>query len=247
MASHNKIALIADIHGNLEALQQVLREIEKYKVDKIICLGDIVGYGANPRECIDLVRKNCDVVILGNHDEAVFSPGIADLFVEHAKLSADWTRNQLDEEHINWIKSLPYTYQQEGFFFSHGAPYSPEDFIYLVTKEAGYWSLRYIKSIGAQASFCGHAHITYIFGIKKEGSFVIDAPETIDLSDYDSISINVGSVGQPRDGNPRAAFGIIEDKVYRKFRVNYDIEKASKKIKSAGLPKILYERLFVGR
>ncbi len=246
MASH-KIALISDIHANLEALEQVLREIEKQKVDKIICLGDIVGYGANPRECIELVRTNCSVVLLGNHDEAAFSPEIAQLFVEHAKFSAQWTRNQLDEEHINWMKSLPYTYQEGEFFFSHGAPYSPEDFIYLVSREAAYWSLRYIKSIGVNASFCGHAHITYVFGFKRDGSFVIDAPDTLDFSEYDSVSINVGSVGQPRDGDPRAAFGIIEDRFYRKFRVNYDIESASRKIRLAGLPKILYERLFLGR
>lgn len=242
-----KIALISDIHANLEALESVLKEIEKYKPDKIICLGDIVGYGANPRECVELVRKNCDVVLLGNHDEAVFSPEITDAFVEHARYSAEWTRAQLTEQDIEWLKTLPYTYQEGDYFFCHGAPYSPEDYIYLVTKEAGYWSLKFLESIQAKASLSGHAHITYIFGFDLKGNFVVSAPSVIDFSDFQTVAINVGSVGQPRDGNPKSAFGIIEDGRYMALRVQYDIEKASRKIKEAGLPKILYERLFVGR
>lgn len=241
-----KIALISDIHGNLEALERVLSEIEKHKPDKIICLGDIVGYGANPKECCDIVRKNCDVVIRGNHDEAIFSPEITKYFVDHAKESAEWTRGQLDEGTIEWLKSLPYTYQEGDFLFCHGAPYSPEDYIYLVTKESAYWTLRYIKSLGLKASFSGHAHITYVFGIRKDGNFEIKAPSIIDISEYDGIAVNVGSVGQPRDRDPRAAFSIIEDNIYRVFRIEYDIEKAASKIRSAGLPEILSKRLFLG-
>lgn len=245
--ARNKIALVSDVHGNLEALEVVLREVEKHKVDRIICLGDIVGYGANPRECCEIVRRNCDVVLRGNHDEAVFSPEIAEAFAEHARYAVDWTRFQLRDEDIDWLRSLPYTYREGELFFSHGAPYSPEYYIYLVSREAAYWSLRFLSSIGAKAGFCGHSHITYIFGVEKNGDFVIRNPDVVELSSYELVAINVGSVGQPRDGDPRAAFGIIEAETYRKFRVPYDIEKASRKIKEAGLPEILSERLFIGR
>ncbi len=242
-----KIAIIADIHSNLEALEAVLRRIETEKPDKIICLGDIVGYGANPNECCDLVRKYCDVVLLGNHDASVVDSNLSEYFVEHAREAIEWTRKVLHPHHKAWLSSLPLTYELRPFYFSHGAPYSPEDFIYLITRDSAIWSLKFIEGAGFKASFSGHAHITYVFGIKNDDTFFVDAPEEIEFSDFKVVCINVGSVGQPRDGNPLSAFGIIEDGIYRVIRLKYDVESASRKIRAAGLPEILSTRLFLGR
>ncbi len=244
-----KIAFIADVHSNLEALTTALKEIEKLKPDKLICLGDVVGYGANPNECCELVRKHCDVSILGNHDVAVFDSNIADYFSPYAQESAKWTRRVLKEENIQWLMSLPLIHKEGDLFFSHGAPYSPEDFIYLVSSESAVWSLKFLEASGFKAGFCGHAHITYIFATQKQKdkNLYVGAPESINLDDFETLCINVGSVGQPRDRDPRLAFSILEDNIYTVFRVQYDIETASKKIREAGLPEILSARLFVGR
>jgi diadenosine tetraphosphatase ApaH/serine/threonine PP2A family protein phosphatase len=249
MMSLGKVAIIADIHSNLEALQVVLKEIERLNPDKVICLGDIIGYGANPNECCELVKKYCDVVLLGNHDAAVAGIIRDDYFVEHARVAVEWTKKILKDEYIEWIKSLPLTYELDGFFFSHGAPYSPDSFIYLVSSDAVLWSLKFLSASGFKASFSGHAHITYSFGVKKgESGILYGEFEEINFDDFEVVAINVGSVGQPRDRNPKSAFGLIEEgKIYRVFRVEYDISKAAQKILDAGLPSILSSRLFLGR
>jgi predicted phosphodiesterase len=254
--SWEKIAIISDIHSNLEALESVLKKIDEEKPDKIICLGDIVGYGADPDLCCQLVRRYCDITLLGNHDAAVAGIISDDYFVEHAREAIKWTKKVMKEENIEWLKSLPLTHQEDVFFFSHGAPYSPDDFIYLVTYDSAFWSLKFLESSGFKASFSGHAHITYVFGIRKQSNdnknsrhqIFVSAPNQININDFEVISINVGSVGQPRDGNPKAAFGILEKNgLYRAIRTDYDIEKASKKILDADLPKILSSRLFLGK
>ena len=242
-----KIALISDIHSNLEALEAVLQEIENEKPDKIICLGDIVGYGANPNECCELVRKYCDITVMGNHDAAAVGLMDYNYFVSHAKDAIEWTKNVLTDENAEWLRGLPLTYEEGSFFFSHGAPYSPEDYIYLVSRDTAYWSLRFIEAAGKKASFSGHAHITYVFAITKEGDFAVGAPKEFSFSEFRVICVNVGSVGQPRDGNPKSAFSIIEEDRYRVVRVPYDVELASRKIQNAGLPEILSQRLFLGR
>jgi predicted phosphodiesterase len=250
--SWKKIAIISDIHSNLEALESVLRKIEEEKPDKIICLGDVVGYGADPDMCCELIRKYCDITLLGNHDAAVAEIISDDYFIEHAREAINWTKKVMKEENIEWLRTLPLTYQEDAFFFSHGAPYSPEDFIYLVTRDAVMWSLKFLEANGFKASFSGHAHITYVFGIKKDenqkSKEFVSAPQELNIHDFEVIAINVGSVGQPRDANPKSAFGVLEiDGTYRVIRVQYDIEKASRKIINAGLPQILSSRLFIGR
>ena len=242
-----KIALISDIHSNLEALESVLREIEKQKPDKIVCLGDVVGYGANPNECCELVRRYCDICLLGNHDAAVCGKTDTSYFVEHARISAEWTKRELSDENIEWLSSLPYTWSFENLLFSHSAPHSPEEWIYLVDVDTAWWVIRYIKSLGMKACFVGHAHITWFFATTKDGRFAVENKQKFHLDEYDTLAINVGSVGQPRDRDPRAAFSILEDGEYKVFRVEYDIETASRKIVQAGLPEILAQRLFVGR
>lgn len=241
-----KVGIIADIHSNLEALEATLRKLEKAKPDRIICLGDVVGYGADPNLCCKLVKENCEVVLIGNHDAAVVGTTSLDDFVEHAKDVCLWTREKISEENFEWLKSLPYTFEDEKYMFCHGAPYSPEDFIYVVDQISAFHSLKFIKSKDKKACFVGHAHITYTFWL--EGQIVY-----AEVAQYLKVSrnyiVNVGSVGQPRDGDPKASWAILDTETdeYNLFRVEYNVDRASEKILEAGLPEILAQRLFWGR
>lgn len=243
-----KIAIIADIHSNLEALQKVLKSIEKEKPDKIICLGDIVGYGANPDERCELVRKHCDLSIMGNHDAAVCNLMLTEYFVRHAEIAVLWTRKIMKENNVEWLSNLPITIDVENILFSHGAPYSPKDFVYVIDYESALLSIKSLELSGKKICFVGHSHILDIFWRDKNVINRTIAETFVTKNKMVSV-INVGSTGQPRDGNPFSAWGLYDTDgdVYKVFRTSYDITRASEKIIQAGLPEILAIRLFSGR
>lgn len=209
-------ALISDIHGNLEALEVVLADIRAQDISEIFCLGDIIGYGPNPRECIDRVMDHCKVTLLGNHDQgALFDPEGFNIGAERAIF---WTREQLESPHDRannerrweFLGELPRTYRHDSFLFVHGSPRNPLSEYIFPEDIYNHRKMERLFQLVEHYCFQGHTHVPGIF---TEG-FQFYAPEEID-HEYTlgegKVLVNVGSVGQPRDGDPRACYTILDD------------------------------------
>lgn len=230
------LAIISDIHSNLEALKSALEVIDHEDIDEIVCLGDVVGYGANPNECLGLVRDRCSTILLGNHDAAAIDLSVANQFTMNAQLSAMWTFGVLFEEHKAFLRGLSRTHPRGDILFSHASPFEPEEWHYVIsdfdTREA-------FHSFTERICFIGHSHIPVIFSERGKTSSVNPSGRFI---------VNVGSIGQPRDGKPELSFGIFNTDTwtYRNVRTQYDVKTAAEKIRKAGLPPSLAERLFHG-
>ncbi len=231
-----RLAIISDIHSNLEALTTALDAIDKQKVDQIICLGDIVGYGANPRECLQLVRERCGIILLGNHDLAAVQTEKAEDFNPLARTAAHWTNTMLSDEERSYLLSLPYTATLDDLLFVHSSPYQPEEFHYILSSDDAVNAMRYCTQ---RLCFVGHSHVPGMFS-ERGYATALDATQRY--------LINVGSVGQPRDGNPQLSFGLLDTTrwKYDNIRLTYDAMTASRKIIAAGLPRVLGERLLTG-
>ncbi|MFC1587554.1 metallophosphoesterase family protein [Planctomycetota bacterium] len=239
-----KYGVFGDIHGNLEALNTVIEEMGKQKLDGYICVGDLVGYGANPSECISLVRDINPVVVAGNHDWAAIGKINSDYFNFYAKEAINWTSTVLSSEEKAWLSELPLIEIGDKFTVAHSTIFKPELFSYVQTSYDAHLSFEQMDS---QVGFVGHSHIPVTFLCQDYISFTLDT--MIVLQNGEKALINVGSVGQPRDENPRAAYGIFDDQAgtIELHRIEYDINLTTQKIKEAGLPSILADRLFVGQ
>lgn len=251
-------ALISDIHGNLEALQAVLKDIEKHKVDEIYCLGDVVGYGPNPRECIDLIMK-CKMVLLGNHDQgAMFDP---EGFNRPAEQAIFWTRAQLESPSENrqkrdarwdFLAERPRVHKENGFLFVHGSARNPLNEYVFPEDVYNQRKMDRIFALVERYCFQGHTHVPGVF-IENltEENYQFYAPDEIEYFyklDGRKILCNVGSVGQPRDGDPRACYVLLDGDSLRFRRVEYDIETTIKKIYAIpDLDNYLGDRLRDGR
>lgn len=248
-----KRALISDIHANLEALRAVLDDIRQLNISEIYCLGDVVGYGANPRECIDLCM-DLPVSILGNHDQAaMFDP---EGFNPVALKAILWTRDELERrvgnpnknaQRWDYLGEMPHKVDQEQFLFVHGSPRDPTN--EYVFPEDEYDKRKLDNLFGRIQQYCfqGHTHIPGIFPIGRD--FI--SPEECN-SEYklaaDKIMVNVGSVGQPRDRDPRACYVTVQDDTLTFRRVEYDVNAAAAKIyKNPELDDMLGDRLKEGR
>lgn len=239
-------AIISDVHANLEALQTVLAEIEKEEIVDILFAGDCVGYGPDPNECIDLLRSHTALMVAGNHDWAAV--GLTDVsnFNSHARSAIEWTREVLSKPNFSFLQDLPLTgaiHDGRGTFLVHGSPREPEQWHYVSFEHDAVKNFRYF---GEQVCFLGHSHVPFIVERPPRGkarSFYARA----ELKDNCRYIVNAGSVGQPRDGNPDASFVLFKDDVIEIKRVSYDIVVTQKKMKEAGLPQYLIERLAQGR
>ncbi len=209
-------AIISDIHGNLEALEAVLEDIDSQNVDEIFCLGDIVGYGPNPGECVDLVKSNCQITLLGNHDDgALYDPSG---FNTGAEKAIFWTRQQLErsgtssqrEARWDFLSMLPRSYKCGPFLFVHGSPRNPLSEYVFPEDIFNHRKMERLFQLTEQYCFQGHTHVPGVF---TEGHQFFP-PDDIDyeytLGDG-KVMINVGSVGQPRDGDNRACYLILDD------------------------------------
>jgi diadenosine tetraphosphatase ApaH/serine/threonine PP2A family protein phosphatase len=247
-----KRALISDIHSNIEALEAVLADIRGQGIEEVYCLGDLVGYGPNPRECIDLL-VNCQVCLLGNHDQgALFDP---EGFNSGAERAIFWTRGQLEsggtlvERHRRWdfLGELPRTHQEERFLFVHGSARNPLNEYVFPEDIYNRRKLEKIFSLIPQYAFQGHTHVPGVF----TEHFQFSSPEELNYEyrlGSEKAMVNVGSVGQPRDGNPRACYAILEDEVVRYRRVEYPVDKIIAKIyEIPELDNFLGDRLRDGR
>jgi len=237
-----KIAVISDIHANLEALDVCLAKIDELKPDKLICLGDLVDYCAQPNECIELVKKNADAVLLGNHDEAQFNFGLSAGFNDNARISSVHTRSVIKPEYADYLKTLPYTYSLENLLFVHASPRYPERYRYVLSASDAESEF---SSFSEKVCFIGHSHRPVIFA--ERGSNVYET-ETVNDSEDTRYIINAGSVGQPRDGNPKLSFGFIDTGSFKyyNYRLEYPVKTAYKKIIDEKLPVFLADRILKG-
>jgi predicted phosphodiesterase len=240
-----KLAILSDIHGNLEALQAVLDFLNEEGIKEVICLGDIVGYGANPNECIDLVREATDQIIAGNHDWGAVGLTDISFFNPVAKAAIEWTARELTKNSKEFLKQLPLTREKEELFFVHGTPSFPESWDYLFRSAD---ARKEFESFIQRVCFIGHSHTPLAFARNQQGMiFQINYAEQR-MEDDRRYIINVGSVGQPRDLDPDAAVGIYDLSIKRFTleRIPYNIRAAQEKILEAGLPYMLAERIEVG-
>ena len=240
-----KYIVISDIHGNLEAIEAVVDTFSDDKSSTIICAGDVVGYGANPNECIKIVRDISSVNVLGNHEAAVTGKADIGFFNEYAAEAVRWTIDNTAPEGIGYINSLSYTYSDGDISLSHGTLHLPEEFIYMVSAAAAMHTFEVLKT---KVCFVGHSHIPGVFVLRKGSVFGVP-PGRVRLDKDARYIINAGSVGQPRDNDNRACYCVYDtEKELVEFRrVEYDVKKARKRIIDAGLPEVLGDRLLYGR
>ncbi|MBM4166054.1 MAG: metallophosphoesterase family protein [Ignavibacteria bacterium] len=249
-----KLAIISDIHANLEALSKALHIIDSLAVDEIVCLGDMVDYGANPNECIELIRKHCSVVLLGNHDEAVENIQKAHSnFTELALKSTVWTNQKITDHNSIFLTHLPISCEQFGSKFVHSSPKDPAGWHYILSEYDAYENFRYFST---QHCFFGHSHYAEIFSNSEETlePIRIENQSACSISEFrlnhlHKYLINVGSIGQPRDHDWRLSFGVFdtEQLIYRNYRAEYDVYSAAQKIRREKLPEHNARRLFVGK
>lgn len=241
-----RYAIISDIHGNLQAAEAVLGLIERLDVGQIVCLGDIVGYGGDPSRCVDLVRRFCSRVIIGNHDAGAVGLTSVDYFNPAAREAVLWTDMVLSDEERDYLRNLPYEIDLEDFQIVHSTPDDPAQWKYLLIKEeAG----PLFDFFSGRLLFYGHTHVPIIFRRDAEGTVYAANTDDFILEKQVRYIINVGSVGQPRDGDPRAAFAVYDSESQKMtfYREPYDITAAQERILQNGLPKILAIRLAFGR
>lgn len=239
-----RFAIFADIHANLEALQAMLADAEQNECTHYVCLGDIVGYNANPQECVELVRSLECPVVMGNHDEQVSGDHDLEGFNPLAAQAIDWTRNALTDEYRQWLSELRMVRQVRDFTIVHATLDTPHRWGYVLNPLDAAGSFNYQHT---QICFYGHTHTP---GVYVRDSTVHAVPfDKVAIESGKKYFINVGSVGQPRDGDPRSAYSIyhVEERCIELRRLEYDIYTAQDKIIEAGLPHKLADRLALGR
>ena len=238
-------AILGDIHANLDALNVVLDDCRAQGVTDFLCTGDVVGYNACPHECLKIVRELGCPIVMGNHDHYVSSRQNLDDFNPHAAAVIEWTRKQLSMEEIYFLRNLPFAKTALGITLVHATMDNPEGFGYV------------FDHLQAESHFChqvtplcfhGHTHCPMIYEKQIGGVYRIDAQD-FKLPIGRKYFINVGSVGQPRDGDPRASYVIYDPKsrCVRFRRLEYDVQAAQARVRAAGLPERLAERLALGQ
>jgi len=242
-----RYGIFSDIHSNLEAFNKVIEAYKKESIDTYLCVGDIVGYGANPNECIEKTKALTNIVVAGNHDWACVDLFSVEYFNPYAKEAVFWTKQHLDQEKRYFLEALRLVYRNENLTLVHGTLDDPGEFNYMTDSHAA------LETFGLQEtaiSFVGHSHVAGIFILDKGNRlrYRQDDLSHINIEDGNKYIANVGSVGQPRDNDPRAAYCVFdtEKKELQIKRIAYDVEAARKKIIGSGLPKFLGDRLLVG-
>ncbi len=242
-----RIAIVSDIHGNLPALNEVMKDIKKNfsHVDLKVNLGDTVGYGAFPNECVEIVRDEFDVNIMGNHDYAACDYMDYSFFNPFAREAIDFTKEHMLVENKKFICDLPLTYEMDNIVFVHSSPVFPDNWSYILTKDAANVVFLMLEK---DFAFIGHSHYPTVF-IKTPKEVKRIYAEKIVFKKGEKAIINVGSVGQPRDHDHRACYAIFdtEKKELTYRRLEYDIPKAKEAIISSGLPEFLANRLDRGK
>jgi diadenosine tetraphosphatase ApaH/serine/threonine PP2A family protein phosphatase len=239
-----RIAVLSDIHGNLEALEAVLGEVDRSGVDLLCSLGDIVGYGPSPAACLEIVRRRAAVSLMGNHDAAVAGLTSLDDFNEFARSAVEWTAARLDEGQIEYLATLPYTYRERELLLVHASPIEPERWHYI----HGMADIdEHFAAFAERLCFVGHSHRPGVFAIGADRG-VARRGECETLRPGQRYLVNAGSVGQPRDRDPRAAY-VVYDAAGESItvrRVAYPVEKTQQRMRAARIPAFLVDRLGAG-
>ena len=243
-----RLAFISDIHSNLEALQAVLADIQKTGADMTICLGDIVGYGPDPQACVDIIREKEIQTVMGNHDEYVtllMDPRVERLRDE-VRNSVEWTQSKLTMDSLTWLSQLPYQMDAEIFGITHGSYEEANHFAYCKDEES------FEKNFMGQThqlAFCGHSHRPLIGVQRGDGKIFVDYIREGTVPSMGKVMINVGSVGQPRDENPRACvlYYDYETRNIKLSRIEYDVKTTVNKILKSPLAERFAKRLEAGK
>jgi diadenosine tetraphosphatase ApaH/serine/threonine PP2A family protein phosphatase len=235
-----RFGIFSDVHANLEALQAVTSAYQQAHIDRYICLGDTVGYGANPNECCQIVRDLADLVILGNHDAACTGRLSTEWFNPAARAAVEGHQHMLERAHMRWLAQLPYCIELDDMLLCHGSPYQQEEFPYILDEADVATIVQQACPPSQSLIFVGHTHRGTAFICREQPALHIweDPHTTIHILPDHRYVINVGSVGQPRDGDWRASYGIFdtEARVFELRRVEYDVD----------LARTLSERLLLG-
>jgi diadenosine tetraphosphatase ApaH/serine/threonine PP2A family protein phosphatase len=241
-----RIGIFSDTHANVEALLAVIDAYKSERIDKYVCIGDTVGYGASPNECCNLVRELAEQTILGNHDAAVAGRMDYSYYYDAARNALDLHASLLSEENMEWLKNLPYDIREEGITYCHGSPINLEEFEYIFSTEQAARCLEVWDDLAA-VTFIGHSHLCKAFALTRDEVFEVIAPRFVIRPDHRYI-ISVGSVGQPRDYDNRASYTIYDtdEKTFEFKRVAYDIDVAAQKIFDCDLERNFGNRLFLG-
>ncbi len=241
-----KIALVSDIHANLEALQSVLKDIAKEGAETVHFLGDAVGYGCSPNECVALLKKMCDIRLLGNHDYAAMGLEATTSFNQVAQTSMEWTLANLSRKTVSLLADFEMQASFEDYHLVHASPDYPEDWNYILNQEQAAEQFEHFKE---KVCFVGHSHLPMIFSVDGDGQVESAVKSELAFEENKKYIVNVGSVGQPRDNDARACYVILDtvEKCLRYRRVEYDITAVQKKMRQAMLPDFLVERIAVGR
>ncbi|MFQ5504140.1 MAG: metallophosphoesterase family protein [Planctomycetota bacterium] len=250
-----KYAFISDIHGNTEALSVVMQDIRRRNVSKIYCLGDVIGYGPEPRECLEVVIETCELCLLGNHEHGAMF--YASDFNPKARAAIEWTKEQLNDSAYsrdenfrlwNYISEMAETHRVNDIYLVHGSPRDPVREYLLPGDVHDEKKMQgcYEKMGDSRICFVGHSHVP---GVYEEGA-PFQGPGDLDgsfrLGDR-KVLVNIGSVGQPRDGDPRASYVTFDGETVRFHRLAYEVDKTISKVRSTELPGYLADRLAVGR
>jgi diadenosine tetraphosphatase ApaH/serine/threonine PP2A family protein phosphatase len=239
-----RIAVLSDIHGNLEALEAVLADVERIGADALYSLGDVVGYGPNPGACVEIVQGRADVSLLGNHDAAVAGLARLDEFNEYARWAVEWTAERLPAWQIEYLAALPYLRRSPGLLFAHASPVEPERWHY-IHGEADLGEP--FAAFAEHVCFVGHSHRPGVYAVggarpvARRGGGEKLRPGVRYL-------VNAGSVGQPRDRDPRSCYALYDDKDdhVEIRRVPYAVERTQRWMREAGIPAFLIDRLSAG-
>ena len=234
-------AVVSDVHANLEALDAVLTSATERGADDLVCLGDFVGYGASPNECVERLRPRIETAVLGNHDQAVFDPSWLDNFNDEAAAAARWTATTLSRGHLDYLRALPFSVPWRGARLVHASPAEPGAWNYVFTPHEAV-----VEMDACEEPVClvGHSHYPGTFEVNGRRAVYTRDPRIAGRRDRRYLIV-VPSVGQPRDGDPRAGYLLWDDEAwtFEHVRLEYDLERAIERIERAGLPSALGERL----
>jgi predicted phosphodiesterase len=241
-----RYAVICDVHSNLEALEIVLEEIKRQRVDRIVHVGDIVGYNANPNECVEIFMNENITSIMGNHDAAVCGLNELEWFNSSAKEAVLWTRKTLEPKYVEYLRSLPETLiLDDMILLSHGSPENRDNYVLDWTDAMRQFVI--MEKMAVNICFFGHSHLPSLFACRgSEHDLQNFSKHT--LGENNLHLVNFGALGQPRDGDPRTCFGIFDSdqRNVEFFRLQYDVFKTAKKVEKANLNDYLVERLVAG-
>jgi diadenosine tetraphosphatase ApaH/serine/threonine PP2A family protein phosphatase len=241
-----KFGIFSDTHANIEALDAVIKALGADKVDEYICLGDTVGYGASPNECCALIRSKAAHTILGNHDAAVAGRMDYSYYYHAARHALDLHARTLEPDHKEWLKNLPYEVRAGNVHFCHGSPLNIEEFDYIFARDQAAQCLEIWDSL-AQITLIGHSHLCKAFALTPDGVHEV-VSQSFELREGWKYIVSVGSVGQPRDYDPRASYTVFDTdtNTFDFKRVEYDVKTSAEKIFNSELEPNFGHRLFIG-